>query len=107
MSKVYRLILGAVSASLLLCAMPAWAGHGHHFGSGHHGSGNNLSKATGASKDTSSTIDTDDIGGADTDASAHPSGNKGGATRGLQRANEVAGEHGEAGRTNAAHHGHH
>ncbi len=33
--------------------------------------------------------------------------NKGGALRGLNRANQVAGVHGQAGRTNAASHHHH
>ena len=33
--------------------------------------------------------------------------NKGGALRGLNRANQVAGVHGQAGRTNAANHHHH
>jgi hypothetical protein len=107
MSKTYSSVLAAVYASLLFCAMPAWAGPGHHFGAGHHTSGKNLIKNTGPGKNLSSTVDSDDSGGVDIDADAHPGSNKGDVLRGLQRANEVAGEHGELGRTNAAHHGHH
>ncbi len=107
MNKFHRSIFAAVSASLLLWAMPVWAGHSLHFGNGHHTSGKHLSKSGGSGKEPVLTIDSDDSAGADTDASAHPSSNKGGAIRGLERANEVAGEHSETGRANAADHGHH
>jgi len=100
-------ILLAASASLLLCAMPAWAGHGRgHFGKGHHNSGTRT-QDVGRGQSKSSVTDGDDTSGTATDASEHPGSNKGGAVRGLDRANEVAGEHGESGRANAAGHGLH
>ncbi len=105
MNKNSFAVLFAASASLLLCAMPAWAGHGkHHFGKGHYNSSSSRTQDV-SSQSKSSVTDADDFGTTRTDASKHPASNAGGALRGLDRANEVAGEHGEWGRSIAG--GHH
>jgi hypothetical protein len=105
MSRTNKSIFMAASASLLLCAMPAWAGHGRHFGKGsHHHKGSNLIQSpiqgAGGGQGTSSVTGTDDSG-TDADADTHPGSNEGGAVRELERANQVAGEQGQWGRTNA------
>lgn len=106
MVKSFRSIFLAACASLLLAAMPAWAGHGSALhGKGHHNCFSATTRTHGQS--AHSVTDADSTGGTDTDASTHPDSNQGGELRGLDRANQVAVEHGEQGRTNAAYHGKH
>ncbi len=86
--RVNRFALAAAGISMLLwLATPAVAGHGH-------GGGNafGLGKAEKHG------------GGHHFGTSGKPHGNKHGQLRGLGRANEVAGPHGQQGRTNAAAH---
>jgi hypothetical protein len=100
--------LVAASASLFLCAMPAWAGHDH--GKSHH-SGTSVNKRAGGHHGgkggKGSVTDAGESSDTDSDASTRPGSNKEGAERGLERADQAAGEHGEAGRTKAAGHGKH
>ncbi len=82
---------GAVAAAVLW-SLPAFAGpKGLHMGALKHG------KST-----KTSTMSSESETGETGEASLTTRSNKGGALRGLSRANAVAGEHGEAGRTNAA-----
>jgi hypothetical protein len=105
MLKIDRSMLTVACASLCLAAMPAWAGHGGVLAKSHHNGFSATTPSHGKGKHV--VTDADDASGTDTDASTHPGSNKGGELRGLDRANQVAGEHGELGRINAAHHGKH
>ena len=95
-----RITLAAAILSMMSwVAIPTFAGgpnsfgHGHGFGSPHrHGHGSGISGGlTGDASHGSRAPD-------------DPHSNKGGAQRGLDRANDVAGPHGEQGRGNAAEH---
>lgn len=98
------------AAALLLCAMPAWAGHGNwhehghsnHSAYGHNKGGRAVSQGWNRGRGENPATDVESGEG-----SEHPGSNKGGALRGLNRANNVAGEHGDRGRSNAGNHGHH
>ncbi len=82
---------GAVVAAMLW-SLPALAGpKGLHMGALKHGKSTKTS-ATSTEDETGETGET----------LAGTRSNKGGELRGLSRANAVAGEHGEAGRTKAA-----
>jgi hypothetical protein len=84
--SVNRLALGAAGILMLLgMATPALAGHGH---GGGNAFGFGKAKKHGA--------------GHHFGASGKAHGNKHGQVRGLERANDVAGAHGQRGRTNAA-----
>ncbi len=95
--------LFAVFCGALFCVTPARAGKGDHFGP-RTDVAKYVSKRSSAGTIPVLTIDSDD--GANADASVHLS-NKGAVNRGLQGANGVADEHGETGRTNTSHRGHH
>jgi hypothetical protein len=83
-----RLALAAAGISMLLwVATPALAGHGH-------GSGNAFASGNAEKHGLGHHFGT----------SGKPHSNKHGALRGLDRANDVAGSHGQQGRTNAAAH---
>ena len=83
---------------LALAALPALAGHGSN-GKGHgHGKGATEVEDSGGGHHHG--------GKGHHHSSANSHSNKGGELQGLNRANEVAGPHGEEGRENAAsHHG--
>ncbi len=84
--SVNRLALAAAGISMLLgVATPALAGHGH--GSGNAFGFGNAEKHGG---------------GHHFGTSGKPHSNKHGELRGLRRADEAAGPHGQQGRTNAA-----
>jgi|GEM_PF-3900642 hypothetical protein len=106
MGKKLMCTFAAVAASFLLCAMSAWAGHGHwhehgrHYAYGHNGSGVSRGRSHGPGESPSSDVESGQAG-------EPPASNRGGATRGLNRANDVAGEHGDWGRSNAESHGRH
>jgi hypothetical protein len=87
MSANKRTLLVAAVSTLLSVATPVLAAHGHSKGNA-FGIGN-TEKHSGAHH----------FGTAD-----KPHSNKHGKDRGLDRANDVAGEHGQQGRTNAATH---
>jgi hypothetical protein len=83
-----KLALAAAGVSMLLwAATPALAGHGH-------GGGNAFGFGDTAKH----------VGGSHSGAAGKPHSNKHGKDRGLDRANDVAGEHGQQGRANAATH---
>jgi hypothetical protein len=113
MRKILGSTFAAAAASLFLCAMPAWAGHGHGHGHhfdyawGHHKSSGSATHGSSSNRGENALTDVGSGGGPAPEASDHPGSNKGGALRGLDRANDVAGEHGGRGRTNAGNHGHH
>jgi hypothetical protein len=98
MNKVCHFVFWVVSATLV-CATPAAANNGRHSGRRHR-SAKFVSKSSGAGTVPVLTIDS----ATDTDASAHPNSSNGGVLH--ERANDVGGEHGEAGRANATHGNH-
>ena len=98
-----KITIGAAALSVMSwMSTPVFAGHnpmGHGNGHGHAAGISGVSTAgTGHHGGTKGH-------GHHVDGSDHPYGNKGGAMRGLDRADQVAGSHGEEGRENAsAHH---
>ena len=92
----FRLPLSMAIAAMMTITAPAFAGPGGHGGSA--GGGPHASAAAGmsASRDTPND--------AKSNSGKHAGvkrGNKGGKVRGLNRADEVAGNHGDKGRDNA------
>jgi hypothetical protein len=89
--KVHKAVWVVALLAAMSWSTPALAGH--HFGETKHGK----------SVKTFSDVEAGETGKTTMDVRS----NKGGADRGLDRANDVAGEHGEAGRTKAfSTHGH-
>jgi hypothetical protein len=86
-----------------ILAMMAWASTpvfaGHDKGHGHKSEMSGSSHGKHGKKGHGHHEETDD-----NDSFENHHSNKGGAERGLDRANEVAGEHGEEGRENASKH---
>jgi hypothetical protein len=83
-----KLVLAAAWVSMLLwAATPVLAGHGH-------GGGNAFGLGDTAKH----------VGGHHSGTAGKPHSNKHGKDRGLDRANDVAGEHGQQGRANATTH---
>jgi hypothetical protein len=102
-----KIIIAAVVLSMVAWVSPqvwaqAWAGHDSYGkGRGHSHS----TAISGGGTQASSHHDGTKGHGHKHGAAANSHSNKGGAERGLTRANQVAGEHGEEGRENAsAHH---
>jgi hypothetical protein len=97
-----KITIGAAALSMVSwMATPVFAGHnpmGHGNGHGHEvGISGVSTRGTGHHGGTK--------GHGHLDASDNTHGNKGGTLRGLDRADQVAGSHGEEGRENAsAHH---
>jgi hypothetical protein len=90
-------LAAAVLSILAWIATPALAGH-NPLGQGHgHGHGAGFSAGGGHQQGAGGS-------GHHKGVSDSPHSNKGGALRGLNRANQVAGPHGEEGRENAAAH---
>ncbi len=95
--RIHKTVWVAALAGAILWSAPALAGHGKglHFGN----TKGNKAKVSATSSDAESGETGETLNGSHS--------NKGGELRGLNRANAAAGEHGEAGRTNAAStHGH-
>ena len=100
-----RITLAAAALSMLCwISTPAFAQHNHGHGHGHKGKvtkTHTKGHHHGGSGHGGDLEGTEETGG-------NPHSNKGGELRGLNRANDVAGPHGELGRENAlSHHGDH
>ena len=92
----FRFPLSMALAAMMTITVPVFAGPGGHGGSA--GGGPHASAAAGMSASRDTTKD------AKSNSGKHEGvkrGNKGGKTRGLNRADEVAGNHGDKGRDNA------
>jgi hypothetical protein len=106
----FKSALVAATLGLVFYAAPSMAhgnGHGHHWGKG-HGSAKGAVQTNSGRNNPSSAPDADDTSGSDTDVasqSGSSQSNPGRTVRGLERANDVGGEHGEWGRTIAGKHG--
>jgi len=92
-------ILAGIIAMLAWASTPVLAGHNNGHNHGHKGEMSDGSHGVHGKKGHGHKQES-----VDNDSLENEHGNKGGAERGLDRANEVAGEHGEEGRENASSH---
>ncbi len=100
--KIQKAVWLSAIVAAILWSVPAFAGHMGGFGGGHHGGGLHMGTVRGNSGGAKSATSTDTETGETGESLSGPRSNKGGELRGLNRANAVAGEHGEQGRSNAA-----
>jgi hypothetical protein len=97
-------LIAAALSMLSWMSTPVFAGHNPSHGNG-HGHGHKAGTSEGSAKGNGHHGGTKTSHGHHQDASDNTHSNKGGAQRGLDRANQTAGSHGEEGRDNAsAHH---
>lgn len=100
MSRTLVLALAVLAVCLFAYAPPSLAGHGPK-ASGPHGAAAAMPDLSDVPSAVSGEAGPTEIQPAD-----NPHSNKGGELRGLDRARQVAGEHGQQGRGKAGKHGH-